>query len=358
MKGMIVSKPRYVNEKEIRRFIFQVLKNEGVHPMAAEYVADGLVHASLRGVDSHGIRLLPHYLKALKAGRINPCPDYKFSRTSPSTGILDADDAYGHAAGMEAVKKVVGIAKETGLGAVAVKRSSHFGVASYFALEISRYDMIGMSFTHADSLIVPTASKQRYLGNNPICFTAPCEGEEPICLDMATSTITFNKVLQLREEERQAPNGSGADKNGIETNDPRKIVSLLPVGGYKGYGLSLMVEVLCALLTGMPFGPYIPRMYDAPIEEKRNLGHFFAAIRIDAFSDLDVFKGRIKKMVNELRDQTPCDPDVPVQVAGDPEKRICEERQKTGIPIGPVDVKFYMQAAIDYGIILQFSDET
>jgi len=347
-----MTKQARIDQKEICDFIFEVLKKEGVEPIAAGHVASGLVHASLRGVDSHGIRLLPHYLDALKSGRVNPRPDYKFVQTTPSTGILDADDAYGHAAGMEAVAKAMGLAGESGMGAVAVKRSTHFGAASFFALEISRHDMIGMSFTHADSLIVPTGGTRRFLGNNPVCFTAPCAGEDPICLDMATSVITFNKVLQLREEGGSAPSGAGADAAGQETRDPARIVNLLPVGGYKGYGLSLMVEILCSLLTGMPFGSHINRMYDAPIEEKRNLGHFFIAIRVDAFEDIDTFKKRIKALASELRAEPRLDPGISVQLAGDPEKRISDERAKKGIPLRDVDLVFFEQASVDYGINL------
>jgi len=344
-----------VDHADVRNFIFEILKKEGVDEVDAGHVADGLVHASLRGIDSHGIRLLPHYLKALKAGRINPRPNYSFNRTTPCTGVLDADNAYGHAAGMEAVTKVMELAKEAGMGAVSVKRSTHFGAASFFALRISSHGMIGMSFTHSDSLIVPTAGTRRFLGNNPICFTAPCEGEEPICLDMATSVITYNKVLQLREEGLAAPAGVGADKKGQETTDPHKIVNLLPVGGYKGYGLSLMIEILCALLTQMPFGPHIPRMYDAPIEEKRNLGHFFIAIRVNAFEELDTFKRRMKELVTELRQEPSLEPDIGVQVAGDPEKRISEERTKNGIPLSAVEEEFFGRAAVDYGVQIQFT---
>lgn len=343
----------YVGKKEIQTFIFRVLKKEGVNPEDAGYVADGLVHASIRGVDSHGIRLLPHYLKACSAGRINRNPKFHFNHTTLSTGVLDADNAFGHAAGMKAALKAVDLATETGMGAIAVKKSSHFGAASFFALEISKHDMIGMSFTHSDSLIIPTGGSRRFLGNNPICFTAPCEGEEPICLDMATSVITFNKVLQLREENKNAPGLVGADKTGRETQDPHKIVNLFPVGGYKGYGLSLMIEILCSLLTGMPFGPHIPRMYDAPIGEKRNLGHFFIAININAFEEISIFKKRMKELVVELRGEQPLNKNKPVKVAGDPEKKITLEREITGIPLSDREVEFYEKAAVDYNIQLE-----
>lgn len=343
---------RLIDADNIKMLISESLKKEGVDETAANHVADGLVHASLRGVDSHGIRLLPHYLKGLKAGRINPAPRYEFNKNSAAAGVLDADDAFGHAAGMEAVKHAVAMAEEAGIGAVAVKRSTHFGAASFFALDIAQRGMIGMSFTNADSLIVPTAAKSRFLGNNPICFTAPCEGEDPICLDMATSVITFNKVLQLKEENKPIPPGAGADAEGLETTDAEKVVQLLPVGGYKGYGLSFMVEVFCALLTGMPFGPHIPRMYDAPIHEKRNLGHFVMAMNIEAFIEPGVFKYNMKQMVSQLRNAPAVDAKVPVQVAGDPEKKTAEERLKNGIPLRPVDVAFYKQVAKDYDLPL------
>lgn len=338
---------------DARQFIFDVLCKENVNSEGAANVADGLVHASLRGVDSHGIRLLPHYLKALQAGRINPQPNYRFEQTAPATGILDADHAFGHDSGMQAVRHAISIAKESGAGCVGVRDSTHFGAASFFGLAIAEADMIGLSFTHSDSLIVPTAGKQRFLGNNPICFTAPCKGEDPVCLDMATSVITFNKVLQLREENATAPAGVGVDAQGRETCNPHDIVNLMPVGGYKGYGLSLMIEVLCALLTGMPYGPHIPRMYDAPIQHRRHLGHFFMALRIDPFADIQQFKSRMKEMVDELRRATPVDERIPVMVAGDPEKQTAAKRCQDGLPLRDLDADYFRKAALDYGVSLK-----
>jgi len=316
-------------------------------------VSDGLVHASLRGVDSHGIRLFPHYLAALKGGRINGQPKFLFDKTSPSTGILDADDAFGHSAGLKAVSKVVSMAKKSGMGSVSVKRSTHFGAASFFGLEMAKHDMLGFSFTNSDPLIPPTRGTNPYLGNNPICFTTPCADEDPICLDMATSMITFNKVLRMRENKETAPAGVGFDVNGYDTTDPNKIVSLAPAGGYKGYGLSLMVEILCALLSGMPFGPHIGHMYNDTLDKKRNLGQFFMAIKINCFSDPVQFKMRVKQLAIELRSQDQIDPNLPILVAGDPEKKISEERIHNGIPIGKYEQEFFHDLSIEYGIQLQ-----
>lgn len=344
----------YASSIDVSKFIKDVLSKAGVRKDVAGHVACGLVQTSLRGVDSHGIRLLPHYVAGLKGGRIKPDPNYKFERTSPSTGILDADHTFGHAASMEAVKKAIRLAKASGTGHVAVCNSTHFGAAAYYALEIAKNDMIGMAFTNTDALIKTYAGRRPFLGNNPIAFAAPCEGEEPFCLDMATSVVTFNKIRQLREEGGQAAKGIGADAAGMNTTNPRAITMLLPIGGYKGYGLSMMIEVLCSLLAGMPYGPHIPKMFEAPMSEQRRLGQFIVAIRIDCFQDASLFKERMARMMNELRNEPPMDMSIPVQVAGDPEKREAARRAGTGIPIKPGELEAFKRLGDEYGVRLDF----
>lgn len=341
-----------VSAVNLLKFAKKVLLKAGVREDVAGYVAEGLVQTSLRGVDSHGIRLLPHYLEGARKGRINPKPNYKFKKTSASTGLFDADHAFGHAAGMEAAKKAIELAKKAGSAHVAVYNSSHFGAAAYYALEIARHDMIGMSFTTTDALVKTYAGKRPFLGNNPICFTAPCNGEEPFCLDMATSVVTFNKIRQLREEGRQAPAGVGSNKDGLETTDPCEITMLLPIGGYKGYGLSLMVEILCSLLTGMPFGPHIPKMFEAPMSQKRYLGHFISAIRIDCFQEKKVFKDRLSRMMQEIRSEPRLNKNTAVQVSGDPEKQEKVKRAKMGIPLKIAEFDALVKVAKEYGVNL------
>ena len=343
---------KHLTTNQIHTLLYEVLKKENVQEFSANAVVDGLLHASLRGVDSHGFRLFPHYLSALKGGRINGQPDFSFEQTSPSTGILNADDAFGHAAGMKAVENVINLADSAGIGSVSVRKSTHFGAASFFSLKIAKNDLLGFSFTNSDPLILPTNGKIPYLGNNPICFTAPCADEEPICLDMATSMVTFNKVLRFRENNTEAPRGIGFDKNGIETTDPNEIVGLAPAGEHKGYGLSLMVEVLCSLLSTMPFGPHIGHMYNDPLDTKRNIGQFFMAIKIGNFTDPEKFKQRLKEMVNELRDLESIDPDKSVMVAGDPEKIISIERGKRGIPLMPNEIKYLVELSEKYDLLL------
>lgn len=345
-----------VQASEIEDFMRRILLSEGVINSVAGYVVRGLVQTSLRGVDSHGIRLFPHYLQVLKAGRINPNPKYKFSQTSSSTGVLHADHTYGHAAGMEAVNKAIELANSAGSGHVAVKNSSHFGAAAFYTLEIANHDMIGMSFTHADSLMLTYNSIETFLGTNPLCFAAPCDNEEPFCLDMATTMINFNKVTQLRENKTPAPLGTGADIDGNETTDSEKIVALLPIGQYKGFGLSLMIEIFCSILTGMPYGKNITRMYKDPLEKKRYLGHFFSAIRIDCFEDLHKFKIRMRKLLEDIRNQPRKHQDVAVQVPDDPEKAFFRKRSVEGIPITSFDWEAFMELSKRYNIDLKAKD--
>jgi len=338
--------------KDLRRFVKEILSKTGVRNDVAESLTEGLIQTSARGVDSHGVRLLPHYLKGVKAGRINPDPKYKFKRTSPSTGLLDADHTFGHAAGIEAAKRAVELAKEAGTGHVAIYNSTHFGAAAYYALEIAKHDMIGMAFTNTDALVKTYAGKRPFLGNNPIAFAAPCEGEEPFCLDMATSVVTFNKIRQLRETKMPAPAGVGANKDGIETTNADDITMLLPIAGYKGYGLSMVVEILCGLLTGMPYGPHIPKMFEAPMNERRHLGQFVSAMRIDCFENKDIFKKRLSGMMNELRNEPAMDTDVPVQVAGDPEKRMASMRTRSGIPLTTAEYDAFKSLSKEYALEL------
>lgn len=341
-----------VSAVRIKCFMREALRQAGVRADVADYVSEGLIQTSLRGVDSHGIRLLPHYLRGVRGGRINPSPKYGFKKTSLSTGMLDADHTFGHAAGMEAAKRAMHLARAAGTGHVAVYNSTHFGAAAYYALEIARHDMIGMAFTNTDALVKTYAGTRPFLGNNPICFAAPCRGEGPFCLDMATSIVTFNKIRQWREEGVRALPGVGADKNGRETRDPHRITTLMPVGTYKGYGLSMAAEVLCSLLSGMPYGPHIPKMFEAPLHAKRYLGQFICAIRIDCFQDPQAFKKRMRAMMDELRSEPRLQAQVPVQVAGDPEKAAERERSSRGIPVPKALLKEFEAIGEELGVKL------
>ena len=345
-----------ISAKKLLNFTCSALMKAGVRHDIAKIVAECLVQTSLRGVDSHGVRLLPHYLEGVRKGRINPDPKFTFKKTSASTGLLGADHTFGHAAGIIAARKSVELANKAGSGHVAVYNSTHFGAAACYSMEIARNGMIGMSFTHADALVRSHGGVRPFFGTNPMSFAAPCSGEEPFCLDMATSKTTFNKIKQLREEGLPAPEGAGADSRGIETTSPNEITMLLPIGGHKGYGLGMMVEILCSMLTGMPYGPHITNMFKAPMSKKRFLAHFIIAIKIDCFQDKEIFKKRLSCMMRELRKEPALKNGVPVMASGDPEKNAEKERAVSGIPLTLSEFEGLVRAGRHYGVELDTAE--
>src|SRR3990172_111074 len=191
----------YLDRNTLARVMSGLLREAGVSEESVAHVVNSMIQTSERGVDSHGIQLFPHYLHAARSCRINRTPHMRFSRSSASVGLLDADHAFGHHAGVAAIDKAVELAFESGVGAVSVKNSTHFGAAAYYCLRGADQDCISLAFTNADSLVKAFGAKEAFFGTNPICFTAPMADEGPFCLDMATSQVSWNKILPFRNQK-------------------------------------------------------------------------------------------------------------------------------------------------------------
>lgn len=323
-----------VPHERLRDLALRVLLDRGVREDVAADVVEGLVWTSLRGIDSHGIRLLPHYVAGVVGGRINPSPRMTFLQTGPAAGIVDADHTFGHAAGMRAMQHAVDLASSSGIGAVAVRNSSHCGALSFFAHRAAAAGMIGIAFTHATARIKSPGSHRAFFGNNPICFVAPMLDEEPFCFDAAMSSITFNAVRAAADQGRTLEPGLVADESGEPTTDPRRARILMPIGGYKGFGLCMMVDILCALLAGMPSGDQVSAMFESPMDQKRRLGHFFCVVKIDAFRACADFASELKDLANRVRALPSSGADgLDTLVPGDPEKRSYRDRSTHGIPV-------------------------
>lgn len=323
----------YVDAKELSRFAQQCLVAAGVTEADAAMTAEGLVMASLRGIDSHGVRLLMHYVSGVEHGRITPSPTMSFEQTGASTGVFNADDGFGYPAGIRAMKHAMLLAKESGTGFIAVKNSSHCGILAYHALPACEQDMIGIATTHATAKMSTPNGKSPLFGNNPFCLTAPMEGEAPYCFDACNTVVTGNKIRLYGEQGKVLPENVAADKDGLPTTDPARALHLLPIGGHKGFGLSMTMDILCALLSGMAAGPNVSRMFEDSMQAKRKLGHFVGAIDISRFEQPEVFKRRLAELADEVRACESVDPDVPVMVPGDPEKAFTYERSHHGIPV-------------------------
>lgn len=316
-------------------FVEKALLARGVTASAAKATARGLWQASLRGVDSHGIRLLPHYLEAVKGGRINKDAEFRFEQTSSSTGKLDADHGFGHAAGISAMHHAMRLARDAGSGHVAVFNSSHCGSMAYFAIEACAADMIGTAYSQASPKMRSANSTKAFFGTNPVCMAAPMLTEGPFCFDAATTLMSANKIRVYGDKGRELPPGCGADEQGVETREPDKVVQLLPIGDYKGFGMAMIVDILCGLLSGMPTGDEVSEMFNSPMSQKRRLGQFYGALRIDAFDEPERFKTRLQELADRVRREPRLDPDIPVMVPGDPQKAHQADREAHGIPLSP-----------------------
>ena len=214
-----------------------------------------------------------------------------------------------------------------------MNNSSHCGSMASMALRAARKGYISFAFTHADALMLTYGGKKPYFGTNPICFASPRLKKEPYCLDMATTSISWNKLLNYRNKSKKLPENLAADKNGKSTINASIANSLMPSGGYKGFGLASMVEILCGVYSGMKFGNDIPSMYLHPINKKRNLGQFYIVMRTDGFLDSKDFIKRIEKMYKDIYNLKPYSKSKKIMLPNDIEINTSKERLKFGIPV-------------------------
>ena len=328
-----------VPHEEIRELIIKKLSAANINKEQASKVAEILIHADLRGVNSHGALRTEHYLNRLNAGGINPDPEIKFTGTGPVTGVVDGDDGFGHLVGDIAMENAIEMAKANGVGMVTAMNSSHCGALSYFVQKAAENNLIGIAMTHTDKIVVPFGGRDSFLGTNPIAYGVPAKNEKPFILDMATSNVALGKILQHKEEGKDIPEGWGVDKDGKAVTDPSQVASLTPFGGPKGYGLSMIVDIFSGLLAGMAFGPHISKMY-GDLDEKRKLGHYFCAINPSFFTDKETFLNGMDQMIREVREVPPAEGFSQVLVPGEIEQRNEERNLIEGIQIAASTYEF------------------
>ncbi len=322
---------------EVREFVARVLEAVATRPQSAAAVADVLTDTSLRGVDSHGIRLLPHYVRVAERGRINPGATPSFQKTGPATGTVDASNGFGHPASYLAIDEAMRLALHSGVACVSVTRSSHFGAAGCYALRAAAQGFVALCTCNSDSFVLPHDGLQPFHGTNPLAFAAPVAGENPFLLDMATSVIPWNRVQDLRNEGREMPPDVSVDAQGQPTLDPERSAALLPLGGtqygYKGAGLAAMAEVLSAVLTGMPHCSRILPMAGPDFSTPRHLGHLFIVIDPRRLVSAEVYDKGMRDYLSDLRGQL-ARANSRVMAPGDREWSVEEQRRMHGIPLG------------------------
>lgn len=312
----------------------------------AEEATKVLLLADLRGIDSHGIARLSGYVRLWEAGRINAQPHIHVIHETPSTASVDGDSGLGLVVAPQAMRIAIEKARNAGTGWVAVQNSNHYGIAAAHALLALEEDMIGISMTNASALVAPTFSLERMLGTNPICVVVPAGKEPPFVADMATTTAANGKLEILQRKNLDAPVGWIQDINGLPTTDAHALKnsgSLLPLGSdrehgsHKGYALGAVVDIFSAVLSGANYGPWVPPFpayVPMPTNQPgKGLGHFFGAMRIDAFRPAEEFKKHMDQWISRFRQAEPISPKQPVLVPGDPERELHADRMERGIPL-------------------------
>jgi LDH2 family malate/lactate/ureidoglycolate dehydrogenase len=332
--------------EQLFNFTNQVFQHIGCPAAQAELAAEVLLSADLRGIDSHGVARLSGYVRLWEAKRVNATPNIRIIHETPSTAVVDGDSGLGLVVAPFAMQVAIAKAQQVGTGWVSVQNSNHFGIAGYHAMMALEYEMIGMAMTNASPLVSPTFSTERLLGTNPICVSVPA-GEEPAFVaDLATTTAANGKLEILQRKNQEAPLGWIQDKEGNPSTNAHELKTggaLLPLGGdrehgsHKGYALGAVVDIFSAVLSGANYGPWVPP-FPAYVPMPtgmpgKGIGHFFGAMRVDAFRPADEFKQHMDNWIRRFRSAKTVPGEEKVLIPGDPEREMEAIRMKEGIPL-------------------------
>ncbi|MBB3934916.1 Ldh family oxidoreductase [Aureimonas phyllosphaerae] len=333
-----------VDATQLEASVRAALRNAGASDESVDATTRALMHASRVGVDSHGVRLVPHYCKVMAGGRVNPRPNVTVKRTAAATGTVDGDNGPGHLTSYRAAAFAVELAREGGIGAVGAVRSSHLGAAGAYAVAIADAGMIGFATTNTDSVVGLFDGTKAFHGTNPLAFAAPVAGEKPWLLDMATSSIPMNRVLLYRSLAQTLPEGVAADTSGHATRDPHAAEMLLPLGGegygFKGAALAGVATLFTGILNGTTLDhEFIPMVGDVDVSTPRNMGHFFLAIDPERFAGAALFADGMRRYLDALRSVPPVEGGR-VMAPGDREWDVETRRAAEGIPVDPDTARF------------------
>jgi L-2-hydroxycarboxylate dehydrogenase (NAD+) len=345
----------------LRDFCARVFEKMDVPADDAAVTADVLVAANLRGINSHGVARLKRYVDGLRDGVMLARPNIEVVHETPCTALMDGGAGLGQPVGVRGMKLAIEKAQEMGIGFVAVRNSNHYGIAAYYSMMALEQEMIGISMTNASALVVPTFGKDAMLGTNPISVAAPAGEERPFVLDMATSTVPRGKLEVYDRQGKPLPLGWATDEHGVATTDTRRVLDnllaragggLLPLGGegelfrgYKGFGMALLVDILSGVL---PRAGYANTTYPKTPDGKplpADVGHFFGAIRVDAFRPLDEFKATMDDIIRRLKGSAKAEGAERIYIHGEKEFEEEERRRREGIPLHPKVVATMQQIA-------------
>jgi len=330
-----------IDHQKLLHFAKECFLSAGFAEECAQLIADSLIEADLRGLNTHGVMRIPMYLKRVKAGLIDPLAQVKVVKENANMAILDAGNGMGQPASMYAMQKAIEKASVATISMVGVRNSNHYGTAAYYSMMAAQQRMLGISCSNTEPLMAAPGGAKAVAGNNPLSIAIPGGKKPDIVVDMAMSAAAIGKIVLAQKKEQSIPLGWATDKMGNDTTDPNQALdggSLLPFAGPKGYGLSLAVDVLAGILMGSGFGEEVKSPFDDFLHQQK-VGHMFMAIDISAFMDLEEFLAKAEALIGQI-ETAPAAPGVQeVFLPGEIEFNTKCRRLVDGVPlpIGLID---------------------
>ncbi len=292
-----------VEISELTKIVKRLLMAEQVPSDEADIITDSLLEADLRGISSHGVMRLPIYLKRLKAQSVKSRAEYETIVESKNVMLLDGKHSMGQVLGVKAMKKAIEKASLNDVAIVGVKNSHHFGIAAYYSSLALKENMIGITFSNTTPLMPAVGGAEAIVGNNPFSFAIPANKQKPILFDMACSVVAMGKIINAQNKGESIPESWGVNQKGIPTTSPEDVLSggfISPVGGPKGFGLALIVDILCGVLLGGAFGKDVKSIYKE-VNEHNACGHLFIALNINRFIPVDNFKQLVDHYILQIK---------------------------------------------------------
>lgn len=323
-----------VKKNQLEKNVSKIFQAAGVEEKEATIIANHLVLANLRGVDSHGVSRTNIYIKRIDLGIMKKKTELNIVKETPSNALIDGDSGIGIVLATEGIKIAVDKAKANGIGIVAIKNSSHCGMLADYTNYAAQHDCIALATTNAPSSMAPWGGKEGYFGTNPLSYGVPTGIESNIVFDMASSVVAKGKITLAEKNNHKIPIGWAISKEGQPTDDPSEAKEglVLPVGGPKGYGIAFLVEVLSGILSGAAFGPHISSLYN-DLDKTQNVGQFFFVMRADLFEELSTFKERMDQMIEEIRNVSLAEGHDRIYLPGEIEYERAKKLSVEGIPL-------------------------
>lgn len=334
----------------LKKFYSSLLKAVGTSVEEADIIADVLIDADLHGLETHGALRVPAYIRLAKEGALDASSKSTLAWNKGAVSLIDGSNSWGQPAALMAVKEVIKNAKTSFVGVAGVRNSNHIGVCSYYARILAHSGFVSFITTNSPPAIPPWGGSEAVLGTNPICFGAPTSDGKAVITDMATSVVSKGKILLAIERGESIPKGWALDENGKPTTSPKEALkgTILPVGGPKGYGLSLFVDIFSGVLTGAGVGQQLNSMYDDMLNPS-GVGTFIFAINTEVFGRNQV-NIKMDELISMVLDSKLAEGFQEISLPGQNSSKIKDERKEKGIPINQLTFNKLNKVAQDLGV--------